>query len=88
MDQGRDVDLHDVGSFAVGVQAAWAATVSARSPLERLAASSAASWRIRWASSAWRMPVKTTRNLEQARRVAWRLVYNWIDVQLAFVEAG
>ena len=28
------------------------------------------------------------RNLEQAKRVAWRLVYNWIDVQLAFVEAG
>ena len=28
------------------------------------------------------------RTLEQARRVAWRLVYNWIDVQLAFVEAG
>ncbi len=28
------------------------------------------------------------RTLEQAERVAWRLVYNWIDVQLAFVEAG
>ena len=28
------------------------------------------------------------RTLEQAKRVAWRLVYNWIDVQLAFVEAG
>ncbi len=28
------------------------------------------------------------RTLEQAERVAWRLVYNWIDVQMAFVEAG
>ena len=25
---------------------------------------------------------------EKGRRVAWRLVYNWIDLQLAFVEAG
>ncbi len=28
------------------------------------------------------------RGRAQAERVAWRLVYNWIDVQLAFVEAG
>ncbi len=28
------------------------------------------------------------RTLEQAERVAWRLVYNWIDLQMAFVEAG
>lgn len=26
--------------------------------------------------------------LQQAERVAWRLVRDWIDVQLAFIEAG
>ncbi len=29
----------------------------------------------------------TQRTLQHAKRVAWRLVYNWIDVTLAFVEA-
>lgn len=31
---------------------------------------------------------KKYQSIEHAEKVAWRLVLNWIDVQLAFIEAG
>ena len=34
------------------------------------------------------VPDRRYRGRAQAERVAWRLLYNWIEVQLAFVEAG
>jgi hypothetical protein len=31
---------------------------------------------------------RSLRNIAQARRVAWRIIYHWIDAQLAMIAAG